>query len=266
MQGKILGAGAIRGDDGKRYSFKLEEVKNLNGKSEEQLVGAVVDFEIENDEAKAIFITQSALLAGVNLDFANFDMKAINGSFISSDDINAVKFRAILGIVCGIFSVIPFVGWLFSIAGIVFMILAILSVCKLTQDKKLLIFYIASAVLLFFGALGVAYTYTALFFALAFGTIAGGVMFMFILGVLFIIAGLVLKFFYYKMLANVTNEPFFIYAFIALVVASLLQIPQNALFWLGYLVAIVAVVLEIIAWLKFKEIKAPEKGLEANMQ
>lgn len=31
MVGKILGLGAIRGDDGKRYGFEISDIKNLNG-------------------------------------------------------------------------------------------------------------------------------------------------------------------------------------------------------------------------------------------
>ena len=48
MNGKILGDGVIRGNDGKRYIFNANEIKNAQGKSIGDLVGSEVDFEISN--------------------------------------------------------------------------------------------------------------------------------------------------------------------------------------------------------------------------
>ena len=48
MNGKILGDGVIRGNDGKRYAFSANEIKNAQGKSIGDLVGSEVDFEISN--------------------------------------------------------------------------------------------------------------------------------------------------------------------------------------------------------------------------
>ncbi|EMZ38562.1 hypothetical protein [Helicobacter bilis] len=61
MQGKILGLGVIRGDDGNRYSFSLDDIANLSGYNSRNLAGYQVDFEIdEENKAKDIFILNKA--------------------------------------------------------------------------------------------------------------------------------------------------------------------------------------------------------------
>lgn len=60
MQGKILGAGFINGDDGKRYHFGDNDIKNLEGRDINKLSGVKVDFEVADENgqkiAKDIFI------------------------------------------------------------------------------------------------------------------------------------------------------------------------------------------------------------------
>ncbi len=58
MEGKILGAGVIRGKDGKRYAFELNEVQNTQGKDIDEFIGSEVDFEIVNEKAVSIYITK----------------------------------------------------------------------------------------------------------------------------------------------------------------------------------------------------------------
>lgn len=58
MEGKILGAGVIRGKDGKRYAFELNEVQNTQGKDIDEFIGSEVDFEIANEKAVSIYITE----------------------------------------------------------------------------------------------------------------------------------------------------------------------------------------------------------------
>lgn len=45
MKGKILSVGLISGEDGNRYTFKANDVSNLEGRSMENLTGCEVDFE-----------------------------------------------------------------------------------------------------------------------------------------------------------------------------------------------------------------------------
>lgn len=58
MIGKILGAGAIRGEDGARYYYDEGEIKNL--KDGQSLEGCEVDFDIKDGKAIAIYITSES--------------------------------------------------------------------------------------------------------------------------------------------------------------------------------------------------------------
>lgn len=64
MKGKILGAGAISGEDGKRYYYDESELKNT--KSGQKLDGCEVDFDIKNNKAVEIYITKGS---GFSADF-----------------------------------------------------------------------------------------------------------------------------------------------------------------------------------------------------
>ncbi|EAL53006.1 hypothetical protein [Campylobacter upsaliensis] len=45
MKGEILAVGLISGEDGNRYTFKANDVSNLEGRSMGNLMGCEVDFE-----------------------------------------------------------------------------------------------------------------------------------------------------------------------------------------------------------------------------
>lgn len=63
MIGKILGAGAIRGEDGARYYYDEGEVKNL--KDGQRLEGCEVDFDIKDGKAVAIYITSDSKVESI---------------------------------------------------------------------------------------------------------------------------------------------------------------------------------------------------------
>ena len=58
MTGKLLGVGAIRGEDGARYYYDEGEIKNL--KDGQKLEGCEVDFDIKDSKAIAIYITSDS--------------------------------------------------------------------------------------------------------------------------------------------------------------------------------------------------------------
>ena len=64
MKGKILGAGAISGEDGVRYYYDESELKNL--KEGQKCEGCEVDFDIKNGKAVGVYITKGS---GFNADF-----------------------------------------------------------------------------------------------------------------------------------------------------------------------------------------------------
>ena len=65
MKGKILGAGAISGEDGVRYYHDEKELKNL--KEGQKLEGCEVDFDIKDGKAVGIYIIKGG---GFNADFS----------------------------------------------------------------------------------------------------------------------------------------------------------------------------------------------------
>ena len=249
MRGVILGNGVISGEDGKRYSYKLEDIQNLNGKTEANLEGCEVDFEIDDSKkslsAKAIFITKSASVSVGNI-FQDFSIPSI-------------KMKAYIALGCGLFSPIPIVGWVLGIVSIVFLILTILNISKVSGSKELLRNYILYAVIAMIGAvvIGISEGGAALSFLAAssssnpFGALFGGAIMFIIIGLLLIAFALFFAYKYYRELADLTQEEFFFYAFILKAVAAV-TIP---IFWVSVIVGIAAAVIEIIAWVRFKDIK-----------
>ncbi|WP_096019931.1 hypothetical protein [Campylobacter lanienae] len=58
MKGKILGAGAISGEDGNRYYYDEDAIKNLNENS--KIEGLEVDFDIKDGKAVEIYIVSKS--------------------------------------------------------------------------------------------------------------------------------------------------------------------------------------------------------------
>ena len=240
MQGKILADNLIGGNDGNRYSFSLENVRNLANKTINDIINAEVDFEVDGTEAKSIFITKNS----INI-----------GNIMQGDSISSIKTKAYVYCAGMILAAIPFVGLLFGIVGFVFMILAILSIGRMSGAPLMKNWLIAA------GLVGLGMVIIGLSAAggfLASFDSRGGfsiVAIVFIaLGVLVCIGGFVFSYFYYRDLAEVTNEKFFLYAFICRVVASLTYIVPV----LGAILMIAAGVVELIAWIRFKEVRKKE--------
>ena len=150
MKGKILGLGAISGDDGNRYTFEISDVSNLEGRSVENLTGCEVDFEVSENMAKNIFIT------GGSINMAN-----IQGQLMANDT-QSIRFKFLLAIgldVGGsIIYMIPLLGWLLGpimwIAGFVLFVLAVLGTSRVSESKSLfknfVIFFLAFLALMTF--------------------------------------------------------------------------------------------------------------------
>lgn len=96
MKGKILGAGAISGEDGVRYYYDEKELKNL--KEGQKLEGCEVDFDIKDGKAVGVYIVKGS---GFNADFgkvgANVSASLKNANLPSFDskfvfwDLNEAK-------------------------------------------------------------------------------------------------------------------------------------------------------------------------------
>ncbi len=244
MRGVILGSGVISGEDGKRYSYELKDIQNLNGKTEASLERCEVDFEVDDSKkslsAKAIFITKSPS--------SNF------GNIFQDSSIPSIKMKAYIALGCGLFSPIPIIGWLFGIVSIVFLILTILNISKISGSKELLKNYILYAVIATIGTVVIAISAGSAMIlgsmSSSSGMVGGAIVFM-VIGLLVIALGLFFAYKYYRELADLTQEEFFFYAFIIKVVASI-TIP---ILVVSVIVSIAATVVEIIAWVRFKDIK-----------
>lgn len=96
MKGKILGAGAISGEDGVRYYYEEKELKNL--KEGQKFEGCEVDFDIKDGKAVGVYIVKGG---GFNADFgkvgANVSASLKNANLPSFDskfvfwDLNEAK-------------------------------------------------------------------------------------------------------------------------------------------------------------------------------
>lgn len=240
MQGKILADNLIGGNDGNRYSFSLENVRNLNNKTINDIINAEVDFEVDGTEAKSIFITKNS----INI-----------GNIMQGDSINSIKTKAYIYVAGVILGVIPFLGWALSLVGFVFMILAILTIGKIS-GAPLIRNFLLSWILVFVGGIVMSFSVAGSFIGGLSGSsgFTTGMIALIVVGVLICIGGLVFSYFYYRDLAEVTNEKFFLYAFICRAVAALTILVHI----LGIVLMIAAAVIELIAWIRFKEVRKKE--------
>lgn len=208
MQGKILADNLIGGNDGNRYSFSLENVRNLNNKTINDIINAEVDFEVDGTEAKSIFITKNS----INI-----------GNIMQGDSINSIKTKAYIYVAGVILGVIPFLGWALSLVGFVFVILAILTIGKIS-GAPLIRNFLLSWILVFVGGIVMSFSVAGSFIGGLSGSsgFTTGMIALIVVGVLICIGGLVFSYFYYRDLAEVTNENSF-YMLLYAVQLQLLQ-------------------------------------------
>lgn len=256
MKGKILGAGAISGADGNRYDFDIADIENLNGKTQEQLVGAEVDFEVVEDSksAKSIFVTSTNLSV-------NLDVNDIKERF-SANDAQGVRFKFLMAIVLyavgALFAFIPFLGFIVtpicSIAAIVIFVLVTLRLNSLAESRTLFKNFLYSIVIgivasVVAGALGGA----SLISMLVRGSADDmGVLFFVAVAILVVgfIASFVFYAFYMREMAFVMQQKFILYSFWCNLVGVVL-----AVLFIGYILIFVAFVLFVIGVYQFREVR-----------
>ncbi|MCR4941449.1 MAG: hypothetical protein K5978_01470 [Campylobacter sp.] len=296
MKGKILGLGAISGNDGVRYKFGLEDIENLGDLKPEDLSNKEVDFAPEGTKATKIFITCKQNDFSKALDNISFDL--------TQDNVSSIKNLYLISIVLFIFCNIAPFGLLFDVEPTVFSFIsfnlffvalilsvwAIRSLSKAIQSKTLFNNFIWMMIFPFFsiviiiiagfiagfagaglgtlgsseGSIGVG--------AIIGGAIIGGVIGTIITGVgTWIFAG---KF--YKEMELITQQSLFKYVFwfkligfvtlfiglggVGFVLAFFIGVGFVTLFiGVGFVLVFVAEILEIIAWIKIEKIYKVEK-------
>ena len=86
MRGVILGHGFISGEDGKRYEYGLEDLKNLGDRNPMKLENTEVDFEIsEQGRAINIFIIKASNPSSASAS-KNIKGQVLGNGYISGDD------------------------------------------------------------------------------------------------------------------------------------------------------------------------------------
>lgn len=243
MKGKILTDGVISGDDGNRYTYESNELKNNSSVS----AGSEVDFQIKGGKAVDIYVTKQAF--------------SVDKAFLSKD-LQGIKFKVFVMFGCYLLAVIPFIGVIFGLAGIVLYVLVVLALKEASQSTSLLKNWILSMMVVFFGAIIITISGGGIILSfssnssglngLGIGAIAG-----LLLGFLIVASSFYYAYLYYKELAHITNEPFFMYYFWCYSIGAL-----TTLIYIGLLLLLVAAVLWIIAWIRVKELRKSYSAIE----
>ena len=125
MKGKIIHLTEIEGiiltDDGKRYKFEITEWKSQESPSN----GDIVDFIEDGEKAKEVILLES------KKDIKMPDLSKVN-NLIDNVDMKNIKIIGGIGAVCLFFTWIPYLGFIFALAGLIMLTIAI----KKISDKN----------------------------------------------------------------------------------------------------------------------------------
>lgn len=274
MKGKVLGLGVISGDDGKRYSFEVSDIKNLKDRNPESLENCEVDFEAIEGMAKEIFIIQS----NNSIDIGNIKNKIIAG------DVQGIRLKLLvaigLSVTGAILGLIPVVGWffnfLFGVVALTLWIMAVVALKRASNSQTLLRNFLIS---LFIGIVSfvIAIFSEAALMAVMLGTSgfigsilgvalmaamlesSGGIVAIIIL-VAGVIGELVFGFFFIREFSFIIQQKYILWSFYISIVATIIV----AIPFVGWVIAILmyisALVLAVLAILHFNAIRKRETG------
>lgn len=268
MQGKILGADVIRGKDDKRYAFDSNELQNTQGKDINELIGSEVDFEVVNEKAVSIYITEfkSILSNSSSLNSQtsstlhatqNFAQKTFAKAEPLSPQMQEIKNKAfgamalkVLGAFILAFSnvfgdfdlglALYFIGLGVAFVGFLVLCATINLVQRYSNSETLLKNLIIAEIIGFVVGVMLFLSKIQWLHAQSQETKVA-------FAIVYVIALIALVFYnyrYFKELALTTKQPLFLYAF-----------------WCGVTLILspVALVLYVVAWAKFREVVEVEK-------
>ncbi len=244
MKGKILGAGAISAEDGGRYYYDEGAIKNL--KDGQRLEGCEVDFDIKDGKAIDIYVTKGT-----------FNVNDATQNLLSTD-LQSIKIKAFIALGCCVLMIIPILGVIFGLAALVLYILVVLGLHKASQSTSLLKNWLLSMAVYFLGAIIIFVSVGS--GLLSVGALMGGYNYFSGLGMMSILGALLgfivtlsswyFSYLYYKEVAYITNEPFFMYYFWCALAGTI-----TLFIFIGGIILIAAAVLWILAWVKAQEIR-----------
>lgn len=275
MKGKVLGLGVISGDDGKRYSFEVSDIKNLKDRNPESLENCEVDFETVEGMAKEIFIIQS----NSSIDIGNIKNKIIAG------DVQGIRLKLLVAIglsVTGvILGLIPVVGgffkFLFGVIALTLWIMAVVALKRASNSQTLLrnflislfigivslviaaIFGGAALMAVMLGTSGFIGSILGVALMAAMLESSGGIVAIIIL-VAGVIGALVFGFFFIREFSFIIQQKYILWSFYISIVATIIA----AIPFVGWVIAILmyisALVLAVLAIIHFNAIRKRETG------
>ncbi len=225
MKGTVLAHEVISAQDGHRYSFTQEDIKSQS----EIQIGDEVDFVANNLKANEIYVISKIL----------------------NTEISSIRTLALIGACLSIFG---FIGGVLYIPGFICLLIAILKLANLVNSPTLKRNYILSAIC---GVIGVVLILISAFLGMSSSIGAtnsnGGftfspiVIILLVLGVIISIYSLYKIFLTYKELSQISGDKFFLYYAIFFIIGI-----ATMMVLVGYILLIVATILHIMAWYRFK--------------
>ena len=228
MKGTVLAHEVISAQDGHRYSFTQEDVKS----QDKIKIGDEVDFVANGGKASEIYVISKNT---------------------SSSETDNIRTLALIGTCLPILSFIPYVGFLFSIAGFICLLIAILKLANLVNSPTLKRNYILCAIS---SVVGVVLTLVSTFLGMSSSiqatnsdgfTFSPTVIILLALGAIIFIYSLYTMFLAYKELSQISGDKFFLYHAILFIIGIATMIVL-----VNYALLIVATILHIIAWYRLK--------------
>lgn len=255
MKGKVLGLGVISGDDGKRYSFEVSDIKNLKDRNPESLENCEVDFEAIEGMAKEIFIIQS----NNSIDIGNIKNKIIAG------DVQGIRLKLLvaigLSVTGAILGLIPVVGWffefLFGVIALTLWIMAVVALKRASNSQTLLRNFLIA---LFIGIVSfVIAIFSGVALMAAMLESSGGIVAIIIL-VAGVIGELVFGFFFIREFSFIIQQKYILWSFYISIVATIIAVIPFVGWVIAILMYISALVLAVLAFLHFNAIRKRETG------
>ena len=224
MKGTVLAHEVISAQDGHRYSFTQEDVKS----QDKIKIGDEVDFVANNLKANEIYVISKIL----------------------NTEISSIRTLALVGACLSIFG---FIGGVLYIPGFICLLIAILKLANLVNSHALKRNYILSAIS---SVIGVVLILIGAFLGMSSSigatsnngfTFSPTVIILLTLGVIIFIYSLYIMFLAYKELSQISGDKFFLYHAILFIIGI-----ATMMVLVGYVLLIVATILHIIAWYRFK--------------
>ena len=225
MKGIVLAHGVISAQDGHRYSFTQEDVKS----QDKIKIGYEVDFVANGGKASEIYVISKNT---------------------SSSETDNIRTLALIGACLSIFG---FIGGVLYIPGFICLLIAILKLANLVNSHTLKRNYILSAIC---GVIGVVLILIGAFLGMSSSigatsndgfTFSPTIIILLALGAIISIYSLYTMFLAYKELSQISGDKFFLYHAILFIIGIV-----TMMVLVGYVLLIVATILHIIAWYRFK--------------